>query len=54
MNKLDCPKAQADEIARYLKEGWVVDSKDQSDDQVLIHKGFSFRWVRPNGTSYAA
>jgi hypothetical protein len=48
------PAVQAVEIKKYLEEGWIIDGKDPNDGQVLIHKGFSFRWIRPDGTSYTA
>jgi len=47
------PAIQAAEIKKYLEDGWVIDGEDPNDGQVLIHKGFSFRWIRPDGTSYA-
>ena len=41
-----CTSRQAERVREFLEDGWII---DDYDGDVLIKKGFSYKWVKRDG-----
>lgn len=46
-----CSDIQREKIRDYLSRGWIIDNDDGVD--VLVKKGYSYRWIKRDGYSCA-
>ena len=42
-----CSSHQAERVREFLKDGWGID--DYNNGDVLIKKGFAYKWVKRDG-----
>ena len=46
-----CSSSQKERVEKFLGDGWKI---DDYDGDVLIKKGFSYKWVKRDGYTCAA